>query len=269
MGLLSRLFNKGSQNVTVNQPAGFYIIRYEYGEQKAWNLFESASRGNVNAQLTIADSFLNQGENVLALPWYEKAANAGSIEAFRQLVGFYEGKYEDVEPDLEKAQYARKMAWPEDDPETFLRLANQSFDEEKYQQAFEYYKKAADYGNDEAIAQIGLCYLNGNGVEQNDEKAFEWLSKSCDRNYGYYNLAQCYLKGIGTNKNMEKAVEYLEKAVEGKCGNLYMARKQLLNLYRQGYGGAHIKEKKQKLEHDLAYEDELLSGISIISDSED
>lgn len=132
-----------------------------------------------------------------------------------------------------------------------------------------YYMKAAELGNDEAMAEVGMCYLNGEGVNQSDSQAFAWLSKSNDTCYGYYNLAQCYIKGIGTSKNLERGVSYLERAVEGKCLHLSEARRQLVDLYSKGYGGPDAKRKMGEIQEEINQSDKLMDELAalILSDS--
>lgn len=151
-------------------------------------------------------------------------------------------------------------------PEAMLKLASQYYSgdgvEGDKKKAFKYYMRAAELGNDEAMAEVGMCYLNGEGVNQSDLQAFAWLSKSEDNHYGYYNLAQCYIKGIGTSIDIEKGVFYLEKAVEGKCLNLFEARKQLIDLYSKGYGGVDAKRKMIMIQEDMNRSSKLFDDLS-------
>ena len=269
MRFFSKLFQK-DQTTAVQlvrkQPAGFYIIKYEYGEEQAYSLFNRAEAGDVNAQLAIAKCFMDAAEQAYALPWYEKAAHAGNSQALHELTYFYEGKYVGIEAMPEKAAQVRRQALEMNNPEAMLKLASQYYSgdgvEEDKKKAFKYYMRAAELGNDEAMAEVGMCYLNGEGVNQSDLQAFAWLSKSEDIHYGYYNLAQCYIKGIGTSIDIEKGVFYLEKAVEGKCLNLFEARKQLIDLYSKGYGGVDAKRKMIMIQEDMNRSSKLFDDLA-------
>lgn len=252
----------------VNQPEGFYIVCNKYGAEEARALFKKAEAGDINAQLTLANCFMDATEQPYALPWYEKAADAGSSQAFHELTYFYEGQYIGVDADPIKAEKARNEALKMNNPDAIFKLASH-YDagygvEENKEKAFHYYMKAAKLGNDRAMAEVGLCYLNGKGVKQNDVQAFEWLSHSRDDLYGYYYLAQCYLKGIGTEKNIEKAVPLLEKAVENKCMDLYEARNQLVDLYEKGYGGSNSSIKLKKVKEDIARSDKIIDDLATL-----
>lgn len=276
MGFLSRLFGGNQSNAVEqvrSQPEGFYIVKYEYGEGQARSLFQKAEAGDVNAQLTIAKCFMDVAEQPYALPWYERAAQAGSSQALHELTYFYEGRYVGVEADPEKAEQVRREALEMNNPEAILKLASQYYSgdgvEKDKEMAFKYYMKAAELGNDEAMAEVGMCYLNGEGVNQSDSQAFAWLSKSNDTCYGYYNLAQCYIKGIGTSKNLERGVSYLERAVEGKCLHLSEERRQLVDLYSKGYGGPDAKRKMGEIQEEINQSDKLMDELAalILSDS--
>lgn len=267
MGLFNRLFGKNQSDSVnqTNQPDGFFIVKHSYGEEQAIDMLQRANEGDVDSQLTIAQCFMDAAEQAYALPWYEKAAEAGNSQALHELTYFYEGCYADIEADPIKAEKVRNEALNMNNTEAILKLASKYYTgngvEEDKEMAFKYYMKAAELGNDEAMAEVGLRYLNGQGIKQSDSQAFVWLSRSQDGLYGYYNLAQCYLKGIGTQKNLEKAVTYLEKAVECRCMNLIEARKQLLDLYNKGYGGSDSSVKLKQLQDDMDRNDKLINDL--------
>jgi len=261
------------QSVPPNQPKGYYIVQYDYGEKQAEILFQKANAGDANAQMAIAKCFMDASEPTYALRWFEKAAMLGNSQALHELTYFYEGRYIGIEADPVKAEMVRNKALGMNNTEAILKLASQYYigdgvemDKEK---AFQYYLKAAELGSNEGMAEVGICYLKGEGVKQDDVQAYAWLSRSKDGRYGYYNLAQCYLMGIGTTKDIEKAVACLEKAVDCKCMELSEARKQLIDLYNKGYGGTTVGEKIKKIKADIERNDKLLDELADLIDLED
>ena len=50
-----------------------------------------------------------------------------------------------------------------------------------YAKAREWYEKAADKGDANAMASLGLLYHNGQGVAQDYAKAREWYEKAADK----------------------------------------------------------------------------------------
>ena len=57
-------------------------------------------------------------------------------------------------------------------------------------------QKAADQGNVEGMYELGVCYLNGEGIEANKDKAIFWLQRVHASPDGYMML--CNLKPIVT-----------------------------------------------------------------------
>ncbi len=49
------------------------------------------------------------------------------------------------------------------------------------EEAVKWYRKAAEQGVAEAQCNLGLCYLDGNGVAQNKVKGVMWLRKAAEQ----------------------------------------------------------------------------------------
>ena len=52
-----------------------------------------------------------------------------------------------------------------------------------YRHAFKFFSKACDGGNAQSCYQLGIMYLNAEGVKQNDSTAKEYFRKACDLGY--------------------------------------------------------------------------------------
>lgn len=63
--------------------------------------------------------------------------------------------------------------------------------------------------------RVGLCYLEGDGIEQDFEKAFLYLSKASSLNSAFssYNLAEMYKNGRGIPKDKQMALKSYQKAM--------------------------------------------------------
>ena len=101
-----------------------------------------------------------------------------------------------------------------------------------YKQAVSWWEKAAKQNNPDAIANLGYCFLWGQGVEPDSIKAsnlFENAAKGGSKNvipmhdqlareqksiFSALLLEDIYKKGIGTKTDLKKAGEYLELAAE-------------------------------------------------------
>lgn len=81
--------------------------------------------------------------------------------------------------------------------------------------AFGWYRRAADLGDADAAARIGLMYAKGLGIEKNEEKALEWLVEGRKRGspWSYYRLSSVYRYGeLGQPVDVAKADALAEEA---------------------------------------------------------
>jgi TPR repeat protein len=84
-----------------------------------------------------------------------------------------------------------------------------------YERAFALWSEEVKSQNDQAMANLGLMYLKGEGVSKDIQKAKEWFEKACafDNDSAYYNLALMYQSSIGVKEDIPKAIEYFRRAV--------------------------------------------------------
>ncbi|KAG0306103.1 hypothetical protein BGZ98_002967 [Dissophora globulifera] len=83
-----------------------------------------------------------------------------------------------------------------------------------YKKSMEWYLKASDTGNSDAMFNIGLMYQNGYGVEQNYAKAMEWFLKASDtgNSDAMHNIGVMYRNGEGVEQDHTMAMEWFVKA---------------------------------------------------------
>ena len=72
----------------------------------------------------------------------------------------------------------------------------------------------ADRGNYSAMAFMSMCYMKGNGVKMDPDKAFEYARKSAEKKNGsgLFMLASCFATGTGIAKDYKKSQECLKLA---------------------------------------------------------
>ena len=103
--------------------------------------------------------------------------------------------------------------------------------------SFEWLSAAAARGRAHAMAEVGLRYSNGAGVERDFVKAAQWFEKA--RTAGDVSartlLAECYLFGKGVSKDEAKAIALLQDAA---AANDPRAMDQLGTCYHKGIGVA-------------------------------
>lgn len=80
----------------------------------------------------------------------------------------------------------------------------------------EWFKKAADLGNDYGMWNIAKYYKNGTGVEKDINKALEMFTKSAEKGHSgaMWDLARMYRYGDSVEQNGETAIEWYKKAAE-------------------------------------------------------
>ncbi|CAI3956104.1 TPR repeat (TPR) (PDB:1KLX) [Commensalibacter communis] len=89
--------------------------------------------------------------------------------------------------------------------------------------AKEWYEKAAQQGNTDAMIGLSNMYQKGNGVPQDYAKSKEILEKAAEQNVAaaQYNLGILYSKGLGVPRNYTKAIEWYQKAATQEYGAAY------------------------------------------------
>lgn len=94
--------------------------------------------------------------------------------------------------------------------------------------------------SDNSPKSMGVRYLLGRGVEQNDEKAFYYFNKAAEENdpFAQNELAYMYAAGKGTQKSYKKAFSWYHKAAEH---GLASAQYNLGLMYLRGLGTAPNK----------------------------
>ncbi len=100
------------------------------------------------------------------------------------------------------------------DAEAQFALAVSYYSATNSTEAAKWYEKSAENGFAEAQAQIGLCYLYGNGVSLDTERAVKWFRKSAEQGNksGQAMLGCCYGSGLGVPKNEIEAYKWLSLA---------------------------------------------------------
>ena len=106
----------------------------------------------------------------------------------------------------------------------------------------QYYKKAIEQGYFLSEFNLGECYYNGDGVEQDLTLAAKWYEKAAERGHksAQNSIGKCYYFGEGVEENNEKAVYWCKKAAESGIAE---SCDVLAECYASGYG---VKQDYQK-----------------------
>ena len=100
---------------------------------------------------------------------------------------------------------------------------------------FEAMHAAAKEGDPQAQCYLGVCYQNGQGIEQNYQEAVRWFRRAADQNdpVAQCYLGVCYWMGQGVPQEFGEAAKWLREAAEQ---NDPAAQFNLGTLYETGQG---------------------------------
>ena len=121
----------------------------------------------------------------MAYDYYKKSADLGLSEAYAKIGLILEQGLLNTVKDLNKAAQAYKKSVDIDDNPIGLNgLGNAYYEgiicERNYNQAFEFYERAINYGNIDALNNAGICYEFGLGTDKNKSKALELYKKAME-----------------------------------------------------------------------------------------
>lgn len=203
------LWDSSLEEISEQEKIRYKIYRH-FGELKrgdSFNVEDVFGKGNVSADEYI--QFLNVTAR-LANPYPH-----------------YESQEE-----LEKAISEVK----DDDTDIMYKIANTFLWKENFEEAVEWYLRAADKGNADAMCMLANSYRDGDGVEKDMEQALQLYKKAIaiDGNIdSLLGLGICYMKGDGVSQNYQHGVFLIERSA--KQGNM-IAQYNMGEFYRIGMG---------------------------------
>jgi len=107
-------------------------------------------------------------------------------------------------------------AGPRDDPARHYQLGQSYVQNNRFDEAVEEYRMAADAGCVQAQYALGILYKLGHGVGQDNDQAAEWFRKAAAAGYApaQYNLGCMYRDGLGVEKDDAQAAGWFRSAAE-------------------------------------------------------
>lgn len=98
--------------------------------------------------------------------------------------------------------------------EALYREGKNLYDQKRYEEALPKLKAAADKGHKKAQYRMGRAFDKGNGVGEDNVRAFQWYQKAAAQGYhkAQYQLGRCYKKGKGVAEDDAKAFQLFQKA---------------------------------------------------------
>lgn len=161
------------------------IIGRQRGDDAELWLKKAAQAGNSWAIACVVNKCEQAEDYAQAIPWLRKLADHGDKSAMCSLADYYE--------------HGKGVA-------------------ADHRTAIDWYQKAADQGDAFAQNIIGECYMRGDVLPKDPQKAVEMFQLSSSRPFSYpasYNLGLCYYEGVGVDQDYKKAAECFKMELVG------------------------------------------------------
>ncbi len=111
-------------------------------------------------------------------------------------------------------------------------LGVEAYEKGDFAAAVKYFKQAAEQGDLDACNHLSVCYIFGEGVDENPSEAFKWYMKAAEQglDIAQYNLGTCYCLGEGVKKNNKESLKWFTKSAE----NGYAPAQFMVGLFYEG-----------------------------------
>lgn len=171
-----------------------------------------------------------------------RKAENGDAESQYKLAKLYLSESANLTVDKEKAFYWANKSAEQGYPPAYNFLGTSYYVgtgvEKNPQKAVEYYEKAIQKGEVQAMYHLAVLYYFGeDGVKPDYEKAYNLLKRAIDEGkycQAYELLGVMYSQGAYVKKDMGKAIELMEMAV--KCGSSTAKMNLASFYYNKEYG---------------------------------
>lgn len=205
---------------------GESLLEADPSDALKWFL-AAANQGQTEAMVT-AGKMLASGRGAAgpdlpsAVMWFTKASDNGDTEgmfALGECLLFGKG----VEKDPKRAIEVLNAASVLNNVRALDLLGNvyrrgvPGLIEPNYSESFRLFSRAAELGFLDAQGNLGVLYINGQGVEKDEKKGAELFREGAEKENPscmfYY--AMCLERGVGVTKNEAEAREWYIKAAKG------------------------------------------------------
>mgnify|MGYP004530693099 FL=1 len=200
---------------TIELPGRCYAIRMMPHEVDIADIHDKWDQAYADAMKLIVDGNVDEGKEILEELYRRKYNRAGHTLSYGYGAGWF------GEPDLKKylsLVYALVLKGYSAAFSDYGFCYDCGIGVKKSMRwALYWYRKAADYDDEEAQNILGLCYEEGIGVLKDYEKAYYWFQLAVKNGAGAcaeHNLARCFRLGRGISEDKEMANKYEALAVK-------------------------------------------------------
>lgn len=137
----------------------------------------------------VAAIYTNRGDYEKAIPYFQKAGEAGSDNAINNMIGFCYGNLGNMDRAIE--YMLKSVESGEDNGGTnYKNLGILYYRSKEYDKALEYLPKALELGHFDGAYLLAKCYRYGYGVEQDNAKALDYALKAQEMGCKYNDLEE-------------------------------------------------------------------------------
>ncbi len=172
-----------------------------------------------------ADGVSLSKDNALAFNWYRKAAGAGNSKAMASVASAHSnGRGTPKDPGQGEIWYQKAADAGSSDAMSHLYSCykegrcglpkNQEMADRWIRKAIDLQTKAAQAGDEEAMFDVGVNYLKGRGVAQDNARAAQWFRRAADAGQinAMWFMGSLYENGEGVPEDRELAIQWYRKA---------------------------------------------------------
>lgn len=131
------------------------------------------------ALFQIADTAEEAGDYASARKSFERAASLGNADCLSRLARMYDIGL-GVKVDKSHAMRLYKQAWRRGSSVAPNNIAILYREQGKRRLMFQWFKRAVDWNDGDALVEVAKCYLHGNGVRRSPQSALRALSLAVD-----------------------------------------------------------------------------------------
>ena len=219
------------------------LCKKENDENGAAEWFNKAiEAGQIDALLSVSAVYLDKNSGFynrdLAWQYLRRAADGGSVQA---IIALADSELTDTDISFwQQAAQLRDLEYPDKRPKKKIK--------EQHKKQMAWYRLAAEAGNTDAMNALSMAYHLGYPETRDDREAFLWASRAADSGdcSAMYQTAYLYENGFGTERDIDAALLlYTEAAEQG----VRSAMIRLYEIYTEGL--LHIQPDGRKAAHYL------------------
>lgn len=216
--------------------------------KRAFMLLKQCMEIGIPESFEVMGNMYNEGDGVecdrkRALELYQRALDEGYLEAYNSMAWYYLVNMETFQyRDDAEIQQGISLLRKGIEYGVAMCLSTLAYCHQegigvlkKTEQAFRWYKKAAEAGDPGSYFNIGCMYYYGNGCQENNAEAWKWFIRGSQIPFGscFYQLGLMCQEGYGQDgKTVADCVDYYEESLRIGGGYASESALRLYNIFR-------------------------------------